>query len=240
MHLICLAFIAVAALCTTAFGNDPLTFTQVQNEDGEVKTQSQVKGSPGGSPVGKAVPVRLPIVVGPQTRVEFANARYVARIGGGSGFSLSPSGVLEFQQGALLLAAKGENQQVEVATAKSRFMARLSGCFIMETTSNGGCKLIGLSGRNTIVLPGGGQTVLTPGKLLFLLPEKSEFGPVVHISLPTLLSTSKLVTGFAQPLERIQDLRHASFAQNYRIKGKSKALVGDTVSDTNYQVLFLK
>lgn len=161
-------------------------------------------------------------------------------MGGGSAFSLGPSGILEFEQGAVLLAAKGENQEVELATAKSKFMVRLNGCLIMETTSNGGCKLICLSGRNTITLKGGKQTTLAPGKLLFVLPEKSDFGPVVHISLPTLLSTSKLVNGFPQSLERVKDLRHASFAQNYRIRGRSKALVGDTISDTNYQVIFLK
>ena len=240
MRLHCFAFVAVAALCTTAFGNDLLTFTQVQNEDVEAKSKSRGQAAPEVSPVGQTVPTRLPIVVGPQTRVELANAHYIARVGGGSAFSLSPTGILEFEKGAVLLAAKVKNQEVELATAKSKFTVRLDGCLMMETTSNGGCKLIGLSGRNTITLEGGGKTTLAPGKLLFVLPEKSDFGPVVHISLPMLLSTSKLVNGFSQSLERIKDLRHASFAQNYRIRGRSKALVGDTISDTNYQVIFLK
>lgn len=66
MHLNRFVFIAVAALCTTAFGIDPLTFTQVQNDGGDAKSKSHGQGAPEVSPVGKTVPTSLPIVVGPE------------------------------------------------------------------------------------------------------------------------------------------------------------------------------
>ena len=232
--------VAFLGLGLTALASEPLTFTQVQNGDLGKVSKTPSKPAAEASPVGQKVPTGLPIIIGDETRIEFGNTQYTARVGGGSALSVSPGGRLEFERGSVLLAPKGPKHQLELATQKSQFSVQFTGGLIVETTSNGGGKLICLSDHCTITLNGGRAKTLAPGELLFLIPGKNDFGPLVHINLAMLSATSNLIAGFPVPFERLPELRRAAFSQNSRIRGKSKALVGDATSDTNYQVIFLK
>lgn len=234
----CLFFWILTAFTFESQATDPLVFKQVY--DDQLVANKKSKSMSNSPLIGQPLPVEMPIIIGRNSRIEVANKECTARIGGASQFLLNRNNDLKLSQGAVLLVPKTSAFKISMATEKCAFSVEGVGALAIESTSNGACKIMSLSSSTTIALSGGAKKTLAPGNLLFLLPGKQEFGPIVDIDLKVLFATSTLITGFERPLERIKDIRFAAFYQNYRIKGRSNALIGDANNEKNYQVIFVK
>lgn len=190
--------------------------------------------------VGKPVPLNTPIIVGRQSRFEIAHPQYILRVGGASKFEIRNNNEFTFSQGVILVQPLSEAFKLAIRTERSFFSVSGLGTFIMETTSNGGCKIIGLSDRTSITLTGGEARTIIPGKLVFVVPNNDQFGADMDIDLHALYSTSNLIHGFDQPLERFKALRYAVFFQMHEIEGKSNALIGDAKDGENFDVILME
>jgi len=229
---------------TVAFGwiqaraVEPLVFTQVRDS---LDVARDSKGVDSQSPlIGRAVPAKIPLLVGLRSRVELSNSRFVVRVGGGSEVQLQPDGGLRVSQGAILIQPVASDFSVNVDTQNAAFSLEGIGCSVVERTSNGGCKLMVISDAVVVVLGNGSKKKLEPGNLMFIVPQKKEFGPVLNIDLLAFRATSALINGFERPLERLKAIRSAAYRQTFRIKSRTNALIGDAKNAENYDVLFFK
>jgi len=221
-----------------AQASDAAKFTQVyeNSEKGAEKPSSKTQSEL----LGKELPTDVPIVIGQHSRVEFGKRDYLARVGGIAQFQLTSAGGIKLSRGVVLIQPVSKEFKMDFTTEKSAFSVEGAGCFQIETTTNGGCKLMLLTGISKVRIAKGNEQSLIPGNLIFLLPGKTDFGPTLDIDLGLLCSTSRLVNGFQSPLSRVKEFRAAAFFQRYRTKGKSNALIGDASNERDYQVIFVK
>jgi hypothetical protein len=233
-----IVFIILASVEAGWSAGDPFLFRQIY--EGAKAEGDRKEAEKGSQLIGNVVPVKTALVVGHGSRVELASRQCAVRVGGGSDLQLESGGGVMLSNGAVLIQPLLEGFKTEVLTRKCEFSIDGPGCFVIETTSNGGCKVVLLSESSTVVLKNGKERKLVPGNLLFLIPEKSDFGPMVNIDLNAFRATSLLVKGFEKPLEREASIRLAAFKQNFRIKGRTNALIGDAKNADNYEVLFFK
>ena len=190
--------------------------------------------------LGKPVPLDTPILIGQGSRIEVGNPHFQMRIGASSELQYRKDGGIHFDLGALLIQPASADFKVHISTKKCGFSITGQGAFIVEATSNGGCKLISLSPQCEVAIEGGPSKKLIPGNLVFLLPQNRQFGPVINIDLSVLLATSALINGFPGPLSGAKALRASAFFQMHRIKSRSNALIGDARDANNYDVVFVK
>lgn len=216
----------------------PPKFTQVYESVEKAGEKGQAKAP--SSLIGQPVPLDSPVLIGQHSRVEFEGADYVTRIGGPAEFECTPAGGIALRKGVILVQPVSKTFKLDFRTEKSAFTVEGGGCFQIETTTNGGCKVMLFTDRSKVRTSNGEEQWMTPGNLLFLVPGKNGFGPTLDIDLGLLCATSRLVNGFQRPLSRVKDFRAAAFFQKYRIKGKSNALVGDASNERDYEVIFVK
>ena len=112
-----------------------------------------------------------------------------------------------------------------------------SGALLLEVTSNGGFKAIGLTGEPKILLADETERIVKPGNLTFLLENPAKFGPVLDIDLLTLISTSNLISGFEEPLACNDHLIRSMLLQRSRIRQRTRAFVGDAKDNQGFQLL---
>jgi hypothetical protein len=143
---------------------------------------------------------------------------------------------------ALLVVPDGDRRTVETFGSFARLH---EGTWILQAVENEGLKVICLDGPALLESEGldeAGTTVainvrLKAGELIFIRPEGRGFGPLVTIYLEELLTTSRLVQGFAEPLPRMTRLVNQAVAQREHLKGLSSALVAGAKSRDGFDVV---
>jgi hypothetical protein len=221
-----------------ATGAEPLVFKHVYDHSTAAQKQ---QGPPPTSPfLGKPMPFDTPILIGKGSRIEVENPSFLMRVGASSELQHRADGGIALDLGSVLIQPAAADFKLSVSTTKCRFSLSGQGAFILEATSNGGCKLISLSPGCEVMLESGATRKLVPGNLVFLLPENQQFGPILNIDLGVLLSTSALINRFPTPLSGTKALRSSAFFQMHRIKSRSNALIGDARDANNYDVVFVK
>ncbi len=154
--------------------------------------------------------------------------------------ALFPSGrTLRLKTGNALLYLPADSISVSFSTPVCGAEFNGSGTLLLEVTSNGGFKAIGLSGEPRITLADGTERIVQPGNLTFVLETPSKFGPILDLDLLTLISTSNLVSGFDEPLACNADLIRSMFFQRSRIRQRTRAFVGDAKDNQGFQLLNL-
>jgi hypothetical protein len=221
-----------------AAGTEPLVFKHVY--DNSTVAQKQQGPAPQSPFLGKPMPFDTPIMIGQGSRIEVENPHFLMRVGASSELQHRADGGIALDLGSILIQPTAPHFKLSVSTKKCRFTLTGQGAFILEATSNGGCKLISLSPDCAVMLEGGATRKLVPGNLVFLLPQNQQFGPVINIDLGVLLSTSALINRFPTPLSGTKALRSSAFFQMHRIKSRSNALIGDARDANNYDVVFVK
>jgi hypothetical protein len=186
------------------------------------------------------LPLKTPIAIGVGSRIEVCNDLFVLRAGGGTTVEFLGERTLNLKNGVILLDPKGEKQEMTVKTERAEFKIGGQSCSLVETTSNGGAKVICLSGKSAVSTVAATTRSLLPGNLLFCLPDKKSFGPQLDIDLRLLQRTSLLINGFPTPSIRSKEIRAAAFYQAHKVRSKSNAIVGDAKSDNQYDVIFVK
>jgi hypothetical protein len=106
---------------------------------------------------------------------------------------------------------------------------------ITENTTNGGYKIISLSGKTTINIEGE-KTQIPSGRLALVLGEKKKLGDGYDIDLLLLLRSSLLINAFEEPPPTMGKIGLAVYAQQKKLKGKFDILIGDAPTDKNLQM----
>jgi len=160
---------------------------------------------------------------------------------GPAGFTLWENSVTEISSGIYLIS--GKNLPAEgwfFSYPIGQFYLRTDEAFavMIETTTNGGCKIISLVGTTELIMDSGVRSIISPGELTFLM--RDEFSVKMNIELSTFIGTSKLFSEFASPPPMHKKMRQQALIQALRTKKHYRALVGDAKTLDDFEVQILK
>jgi hypothetical protein len=155
---------------------------------------------------------------GPLSRAELVlEDRALARVGANTIFSFdTASHGVHLEQGSLLFDSpkgKGENS---INTAAAKVTVR-DATIIVATTLNGGSKILALEGAADVRLLKGRHQHLRAGEMMLVLPDGIS-GAVSTFQLDELVASSKLVSGFAQPLPSLSRINVQIAQQLHQIQ----------------------
>ncbi len=185
------------------------------------------------------------ITTGERSRFELSGAREARwRLGGRTAFLLRKEGARLLAGTALAVVPDGETWTVDTFGSRARLG---EGTWILHAVENEGLKVICLDGPSRLETDVAADaerpenlTVagvkMKPGELIFLRPGARGFGPLVTIYLGELLATSRLVSGFKNPLPGITRLRNLGIAQSEQLKGVTSALVAGAKGEGGFDV----
>ncbi len=182
------------------------------------------------------------ITVFPKSGIEFipnGDQKLISRVVGPAGFLQSDSSKIEAYSGIYLFSAKerSANLIIEYPLGELTIEASVPIAFILEITTNGGCKIIGLLGELNFYMADKTSVTVAPGELVFAMDD--DFSRKMNVELSTLMATSSLFTDFEEPPELFKKMRQQALIQALRTKRHYRALVGDakTLEDFEVQVL---
>ena len=110
------------------------------------------------------------------------------------------------------------------------------GTIILETTGNGGFKLIPLEVQGHYVTEQGGKKKARAAQLMFVIDKPSKYGDAYDIDLMLMLRSSRLLGMFPDPLPTFERIGLAIYSQELRLKGKYNALIGDAPNKDTVQL----
>jgi hypothetical protein len=182
------------------------------------------------------------ITVFPKSGIEFipnGGQKLISRVVGPAGFLQSDSSKIEVYSGIYLFSAKERpsNLIIEYPLGELTIEPSTPFAFILEITTNGGCKIIGLLGELNFNIADKTSVRVAPGELVFAMND--DFSRKMTVELSTLMATSSLFTDFEEPPELFKKMRQQALIQALRTKRHYRALVGDakTLDDFEVQVL---
>ena len=107
---------------------------------------------------------------------------------------------------------------------------------ILETTGNGGFKLIPLEAKGYFSTAKDGKKEARAGQLLFVVDNPSDFGDAYDIDLMLMLRSSLLINSFPDPLPTFERIGLAIYSQELKLKGKYDALIGNAPTKDKVQL----
>ena len=109
---------------------------------------------------------------------------------------------------------------------------------LVESTTNGGLKLMCLAGKGLIAGQGtdGGKVELFPGELVFAKPQGKGFSDKLNVNLKTLVATSALVHEFPDYEGFRKDIGRAILDQQSLIRKRFRAVVGDARTPDTFDI----
>jgi hypothetical protein len=158
---------------------------------------------------------------------------YTMRIGQKTGVEFRRKSNFYMFQGSMLLAGLGE-MSYSLESNGSKIQLNGSGTFIAEVIP---------VGFKILVLEGSFSTVssvedasMESGDLVLMSGENGKLSQKIKIELPLLLSTSRLVTHFPEPLITQSRLISAAQVQVLRMKSKYNAFIGGVSEDRQLRI----
>ena len=143
----------------------------------------------------------------------------------------------KLHKGTILVCLNGQ-EPLKISSQKGSADIIGPCTFIAEVTSNGGYKLICLSGK-PVIRTGNDNAKIHAGRLVLVLGETDSLGSAYDINLLLLLQSSLLINGFTDPPPTMKKIGLAVYSQQLRIGGKYNALIGDAVNDEDLQMWVL-
>lgn len=150
---------------------------------------------------------------GRKSRVQLlADDGTITRVGSNTVFSYEPGKrQLNLKSGNVLFYSPPGNGGGKVVTAAAS-AAVLGTTIIVSATEDGGFKTLCLEGEAQMQLPNGGTQTIQAGQMGYIQPG-GVAGPVVNISLSTLMQGSSLINGFQNELPSIDKIEKESAKQ---------------------------
>ena len=177
--------------------------------------------------------------LGPGSRMELSGSHgEVVRLGQNTVFTLLHDRQVRLSRGALLLYLPPSDMPFRIRGHATDFHLSQSGAVVLEVVSNGGMKLVSLSGNLTLHA-GEQHLALQPGRLYFLPPGHPRIGRNLLIDLSLFLRTSALTQVFPGQLPVDREIRKAAFMQAVSISKRSSLLVGDATSEDQFDLLLI-
>ena len=158
---------------------------------------------------------------------------YTLRIGQSTGVEFQTNSNFYLFQGSILLAGLGEmSWSLESNVSKAKLTG--SGTLIAEVIPVG-FKILVLEGSFS-TLTSVDDEPMESGDLVLLTGEKGKPSQKIKIELPLLLSTSRLINHFPDPLITQSRLISAAQVQVLRLKSKYNAFIGGVSEDRQLRI----
>lgn len=158
---------------------------------------------------------------------------YTMRMGQSTGVEFRTKSNFYLFQGSFLLADLGENSW-SIESKTSKFQLTGSGTFIAEVIPVG-FKILILEGTFS-TLASVEDSSLESGDLVLMSGENGKPSQKIKIELPLLLSTSRLINHFPDPLITQSRLISAAQVQVLRMKSKYNAFIGGVSEDRQLRI----
>jgi quercetin dioxygenase-like cupin family protein len=162
--------------------------------------------------------LRAPDLVrtGASSRAELtAPDQSITRIGANTVFSFAPDRrEINLEQGSALFHSPSGRGGGTIRSGGAS--AAVSGTTLIVATTpvthpndKNGFKVILLEGAGNVTLASGKSRKLKAGQMVYVLPNHSDFGPILTINLPKLVAGSALINGFSHPLPSLSLIQTA-------------------------------
>jgi hypothetical protein len=165
---------------------------------------------------------------------------WVLRTIGPSGFVLESGNSFYISSGIYFLAGgNDELNPLSIEFPLGKLVVKSEGkyAFFLEITTNGGCKLIGLTGESEFILTQDETEQLLPGELIFVTADG--FSRKMNIELSTFIASSTLMSAFEEPPSFGKKLRQNALIQAIRTKKHFRVLVGDAKNEKDFEIKIL-
>ena len=148
--------------------------------------------------------------------------------------------IFDLHSGSFVISssANGNNTTIKSPLSTIKVSCEKQFALMIGITTNGGLKVISLLGECQLEQDDIGSTVLSPGELVFSLPEG--FSRKMSVELSTLMVTSRLMTAFDDPPVYHKKLRQQAMIQALRTRKRYKAVVGDAKNSKDFEIKVLK
>lgn len=192
---------------------------------------------------GEFIGIGRRLTVLPEAGVELYfgdESKYSLRCVDAASFAIPESRLFDLHSGSFVISSNGNDNS---ATIKSPLSSVKVSCekpfaLMIGITTNGGLKIIVLFGECTLEQEKLSTSILSPGELVFALPEG--FSRKMSVELSTLMVTSKLMTAFDVPPVYHKKLRQQAMIQALRTRKRYKAVVGDAKNTKDFEIKVLK
>ena len=164
----------------------------------------------------------------------------ILRTIGPSGLILESGNSLYISSGVYFLAGGNDDPNplsIEFPLGKLEVISKGQYAFFLEITTNGGCKVIGLTGEPEFILTEDETELLLPGELTFVTADG--FSRKMNIELSTFIASSTLMSAFEEPPSFGKKLRQNALIQAIRTKKHFRVLVGDAKNEKDFEIKIL-
>ena len=175
------------------------------------------------------------VASGPNSFCELDSASNLLRIGDQTLIQYLGANIWQILDGSILVCLLSEDITFSLSSLTGK--ASLTGpcTFIAQTTSNGGYKVITLSGKTNIVIEDKEQTIPS-GRLALVLGQSKDIGDGYDIDLLLLLQSSLLINAFDDLPPTFGKIRLAVYKQQLKLKSRYNLVIGDAPTDKNLQM----
>lgn len=203
---------------------------------GEVSTRSD-SGEEAAFGKARWLPKDMRVFTRDRSGVEALTPGYSLRFGENTVFAAGSENI-QMHKGALLVRILGSKQEgLLVEGPEAALNIRSKGTLLMEVATNGGFKVIGLTGQPILSIssddPG---RPLHPGELLFLKPLDGGWSDPVYVNLTKLVTSSFLLRGFSNPATFQDEIVQVVRSQTELITKTFRAEVGDARGADNFEI----
>jgi len=193
--------------------------------------------------IGEFVGIGRRLTILPQAGVELYfgdTSKFSLRSVDAASFAMPEKKVFDLHSGSFVVSSNGNGNSATIKSPLSTVQVSCDTPFalMIGITTNGGIKFIALVGECKLEQEKLASSVLSPGELIFALPEG--FSRKMSVELSTLMVTSKLMTGFDDPPVYLKKLRQQAMIQALRTRKRYKAVVGDAKNSEDFEIKVLK
>ena len=228
------AFLLLGALVTTGSAQAAQLYL-VSKIVGKVNTRAD---SGKETSLGQAdwFPANTRIFTRERSGVEALAPGFSLRFGEDTAFSISEKN-LQLHKGAMLLRTLGSGKQLALEGPEASVWIEGKGSCLLEIATNGGFKVIGLTGKPAFALAEGTKgRVAHPGELLFVKPLDGGWSDPVNVHLSKLIPSSFLLRGFPNNESYQDEVTRAVQTQTDLITKTFRAVVGDARGTDSFEV----
>ena len=169
------------------------------------------------------------------SRTEIHDGGTILRFGANTVAKKEENGSYWIHSGSLLFCSTVPTT-VRFSSLQSSATFEGRGTIILETTGNGGFKLIPLEAKGYFSTAKHGKKEARAGQLLFVMDNPSNFGDAYDIDLMLMLRSSLLINSFPDPLPTFERIGLAIYSQELKLKGKYDALIGNAPTKDKVQL----
>ena len=203
--------------------------------EGEVSTRSDAGEE---ASIGRArwFPQDLRVFTRAKSGVEALSPGLFFRFGENTTFAFG-SDDLQLHKGAALIRLLGPGKEIVVRGPEADLRILGSGSLFLEVVTNGGFKLVGLTGKPTLLTASETDgRALHPGQIVFRKPLDGGWSDPMHVNLEKLVKTSYLLQGFSNLSSFQDEVVRSVQTQNELITKEFRAEVGDAREADSFEL----